>query len=511
MNKKQVSYQETEIAIQEIISELKRLSLEPLTQPILDCLAELTAKLIGLKMSVGELSEDPLNKIKNIPTAINPLVREKVRDKTILITGGSGTVGRELISKLLEFSPKKIIIVDCNETGNDTLLKQYVAEAQAGKIQTYLANIVDYERLNEVFLRERPEIVFHVAAERLPERAEKFPKAAAQANIIGTYTLCALADQYKVEYFIHASTGKCRNIYDERIYPLTKKYGEIIVRLFAESNSTKYGMVRFHSIVENSIAEEIYRQQAKDIRRISPYTSVTKLRHSQTVHEAGAMLLNSLLYADRAEIFGSNQQQQYYLPLDIALYTILSLGEKLPLVFKPHGEGHEADCPGTRRTDDPRNISHAFHTIETESLTEYPEDRMVSVPFPVFDQSLARQKLEEIFKKIDGLSDEEVRVLLISGMEDLARSTFAQASVDLVADSVISGVQSMLKDTSEEVLESLYKHKVFSIAVRGPGKAGSYKNSQGQIFWSESGRICEIVILDPVRQIKVNDGQIVTK
>src|SRR5262249_49943348 len=152
-------------------------------------------------------------------------------------------------------------------------------------------NIISERELRAVFEEYRPQVVFHLAAEREPGRAEKSVRDAILTNIRGTENACRSATDFGAERFVHASTGKCRFLYEDRVYPATKKFAEVIAKTIADScHGTRFSLVRFHHVVDNSIVERRFRDQIARGQPLNVHLPPDRRKHGQSLEEAVAML-----------------------------------------------------------------------------------------------------------------------------------------------------------------------------------------------------------------------------
>ena len=157
-----------------------------------------------------------------------------MKNKKILITGSAGSIGSGLVKEISKLQPRKIIALDQDESGLFNLRQEY-------EITPVLANIREKERIEEVFNKYNPDIVFHAAAYKHVPLLEKFPQEAMKTNIIGTRNIIDISLKHKVEKFVFISSDKAVN--PTCVMGQTKKEGERMCQ------SAGYVAVRFGNVL----------------------------------------------------------------------------------------------------------------------------------------------------------------------------------------------------------------------------------------------------------------------
>lgn len=170
-----------------------------------------------------------------------------LRGKTILVSGAAGSIGSEIVIKLVEFGVKHIIGYEIDETEIYNL--QFKVEKIKTETQTLdfvVGDVRDREKLSRVFKTYHPDIVFHASAYKHVPLMEEHPDEAVKTNIQGTFNLAELAAQSKVKKFINISTDKAVN--PTSIMGATKRFSEMICK-YLNGNETKFMSVRFGNVV----------------------------------------------------------------------------------------------------------------------------------------------------------------------------------------------------------------------------------------------------------------------
>lgn len=167
--------------------------------------------------------------------------------RTVLITGAAGSIGSELGRQFCQYSPKRLILLDNNESGlHDFLVDMQLLHRQIEFVPV-LADITDRAALREVFERYAPDVIFHAAAYKHVPMLEHYPQQAVRVNIGGTRNLAELANEYKVERFVLISTDKA--VKPSSVMGATKRVCEMIVQAIGRDSSTRFTAVRFGNVL----------------------------------------------------------------------------------------------------------------------------------------------------------------------------------------------------------------------------------------------------------------------
>ena len=231
----------------------------------------------------------------------NPELAEFVAGRTIMVTGGGGTIGSELCRQVIANKPAKLLVVDIYENGAYELqmeLAQYYPEAD---VEVLIASVRDYDRLDDIFKRYRPDVVYHAAAHKHVPLMEFSPNEAVKNNCKGTLNMVRLADQYKVKRFVLISTDKA--VRPTNVMGATKRICEMIVQTYSRMSDTEFVAVRFGNVLgSNGSVIPLF---LKQIAAGGPVTLTHKeiTRFFMTVSEAVSLVLQAGLLAKGGEIF----------------------------------------------------------------------------------------------------------------------------------------------------------------------------------------------------------------
>ena len=231
----------------------------------------------------------------------NPELAEFVADRTIMVTGGGGTIGSELCRQVIANKPAKLLVVDIYENGAYELqmeLARYYPEAD---IEVLIASVRDYDRLEDIFKRYRPDVVYHAAAHKHVPLMEFSPNEAVKNNCKGTLNMVRLADKYEVKRFVLISTDKA--VRPTNVMGATKRICEMIVQTYSRMSDTEFVAVRFGNVLgSNGSVIPLF---LKQIAAGGPVTLTHKeiTRFFMTVSEAVSLVLQAGLLAKGGEIF----------------------------------------------------------------------------------------------------------------------------------------------------------------------------------------------------------------
>lgn len=224
-----------------------------------------------------------------------------IEGKTILVTGGGGSIGSELCRQIMKFAPRKLVILDIYENNAYDLQMELNAAYGREKIDVVIASVRDKERLRKVFEKYRPYIVFHAAAHKHVPLMESNPSEAIKNNVFGTLNTVQCADEYGAKRFVLISTDKAVN--PTNIMGATKRVCEMIVQCAQANSKTEFVAVRFGNVLgSNGSVIPLFKKQ---IEAGGPVTVTHKdiTRFFMTIPEATQLVLQAASFASGGEIF----------------------------------------------------------------------------------------------------------------------------------------------------------------------------------------------------------------
>ena len=233
----------------------------------------------------------------------NENIGELIKGKSILVTGGGGSIGSELCRQIAKFNPSRLIIFDIYENNLYNIemeLKQNHYDEKF-EIVAIVGSVRDKKRLEQVFKKYNPYLVFHAAAHKHVPLMEVSPLEAIKNNVFGTYNVANYADKYSVKRFILISTDKAVN--PTNIMGATKRMCEMIIQAFNQKSKTEFAAVRFGNVLgSNGSVLPLFKKQ---ISAGGPVTVTHKeiTRFFMTIPEAVSLVLQAMSYAKGGEIF----------------------------------------------------------------------------------------------------------------------------------------------------------------------------------------------------------------
>ncbi len=273
----------------------------------------------------------------------NENINKYIKGKTILVTGGGGSIGSELCRQISRFNPEKLLILDIYENNvYDVQMELNYNHPELDK-EVIIASIRDMKRMKEIFSKYKPDVVFHAAAHKHVPLMEENPSEAVKNNVIGTYNILKCSDEFKIKKFVQISTDKAVN--PTNIMGATKRFCEIMVQAFDKISKTEYVAVRFGNVLgSNGSVIPLFKRQ---IAHGGPVTVTHPEinRFFMTIPEAAQLVIQAGSIAKGGEIFVLDMGQPvkivdlardlitlsgYKPDIDIKIeYTGLRPGEKL--------------------------------------------------------------------------------------------------------------------------------------------------------------------------------------
>ncbi len=231
----------------------------------------------------------------------NELISSDICGKTILVTGGGGSIGSELCRQIMKYKPSKLVILDIYENTTYELQNELEEKYSSSQIDVLIASVRDKERLNDVFRQYNPEIVFHAAAHKHVPLMEFSPSEAIKNNVFGTYNVAKCAIEFGVKRFVMISTDKAVN--PTNVMGATKRLCEMIIQTFSKLGETEFVAVRFGNVLGSN--GSVIPRFKKQIEEGGPLTVTHPeiTRFFMTIPEAAQLVLQAAAYAKGGEIF----------------------------------------------------------------------------------------------------------------------------------------------------------------------------------------------------------------
>ena len=266
-----------------------------------------TLELIGktpLPSQIREVQIEDLLGRDEVALDLAP-VKALLRGRTVLVTGGGGSIGSELCRQIAKYAPKKLVIFDIYENNaydiQQELKFQYGADLD---LAVEIGSIRDPERLMRLMDTYRPDVVFHAAAHKHVPLMENCPQEAVRNNVFGTLNLVRAADAYDVQKFIQISTDKAVN--PTNVMGASKRLCEMIVQSMAQCSKTTFAAVRFGNVLgSNGSVIPLFKRQIAAGGPVT-VTDARIIRYFMTIPEAAQLVLEAGAMARQNELFVLN-------------------------------------------------------------------------------------------------------------------------------------------------------------------------------------------------------------
>ncbi len=313
-----------------------------------------------------------------------------VKDKTVMVTGGGGSIGSELCRQLVSHQPKCLIIFDIYENNAYDIQQELKINYPDANVVTLIGSIRNVSRLEEVFATYKPDIVYHAAAHKHVPLMEVSPNEAVKNNVVGTWNVAKMADKYGVGKFVMISTDKAVN--PTNVMGATKRICEMIIQTYNGISKTDFVAVRFGNVLgSNGSVIPLFKRQIEAGGPVT-VTHPDIIRYFMTIPEAVSLVLQAGAYAKGGEIFILDMGDPvkiddlaknlirlsgYTLGVNMEIkYTGLRPGEKLyeELLMKEEGlQDTKNKLIHIGKPIDIKNKEHFFENLERLKESAYNE------------------------------------------------------------------------------------------------------------------------------------------
>lgn len=261
-------------------------------------------------------------------------MEDLIRGAAVLITGAAGSIGSELSRQTAKFRPQMLLLLDQDETGIFTIVKELERNFPDVNIHSLVADIRDKEKIEDIFSKLKPQIVFHAAAYKHVPLMEAQPDEAVKNNILGTKVLVQASLNNQAKKFIFISTDKAVN--PTSVMGATKRVGEMICQAYNQKNVTKFISVRFGNVLDSrGSVIPIFREQ---IKRKGPVevTHPDMQRYFMLTYEACLLVMQAGAMGQGGEVFVLDMGKPVKI-LDLAKEMITLSGfepdRDIPIIF----------------------------------------------------------------------------------------------------------------------------------------------------------------------------------
>jgi nucleoside-diphosphate-sugar epimerase len=330
-------------------------------EPTRKRLTGLTAELLAARVDGAAEFQRYLSVSRRAVPIPERQVAAALRGRAVVVTGGGGCIGTVLLREIRRLCPARVISADIAAPRRPVPGVEYVD-----------VDVRSSAAVEGFFDRYRPDIVFHLAAQRDPGLAERHVNYTVETNVLGTAQVAWTAERTGTRRFVYASTGKALRPYSRCVYTETKRIGEWLLADAARRGSMGCSAARFTHVVDNSIVLDRLRRWCDDgdaVRLHSPDTAF----YIQSAIESAQLLLAALL-APADDVFRLHTIHDLDWPvslLDLALGFIAADHRVTPIYLAGHDPGYEeSPYPGLYDPTLSGDVSPLFNAIEAHHVEE---------------------------------------------------------------------------------------------------------------------------------------------
>jgi FlaA1/EpsC-like NDP-sugar epimerase len=249
-----------------------------------------------------------------------------MKEKIVLVTGAGGSIGSELCRQIIEFSPKKLLLLGHGENSIFTIENELRRKAPNQNIVSIIADIQDKKSIEKVFRIHRPHVVFHAAAHKHVSLMEKQPEEAIKNNIFGTKVMAECAHENNSERFILISTDKAVN--PTSVMGVTKRLAEMTIQYYNSISDTKFAAVRFGNVLgSRGSVVLLFKEQIANGGPVT-VTHPEMVRYFMTIPEGVQLVIQAGSFTQGGEIFLLDMGEPIKI-LDLA-YDLIRLSGYVP-------------------------------------------------------------------------------------------------------------------------------------------------------------------------------------
>jgi FlaA1/EpsC-like NDP-sugar epimerase len=333
-------------------------------------------------------------------------IRHALQDRVVLVTGAGGSIGSELCRQIATYHPRRLMLLDRSEPNVFQIEQELIGLEHGERIIPLVGDIMDRLRMEEIFSRYRPEVVFHAAAHKHVPMMEHQPGEAVKNNSLGTAQLADLALEFGVARFILISTDKAIN--PTSVMGATKRLAEMYVQALyaAHPDQTKFMAVRFGNVLgsSGSVIPLFHKQIAEGGPVKVTHPDMT--RYFMTIPEASMLVLQSAMQGTGGEIFVLDMGKPVRI-VDLARQMIELSG------LKPD-EDIQIEFIGVRPGE--KLFEEVTHKGENFAPTTHPKIcRFISQPIKL---DKIREMFEELRGSLHHADLDRIKKLLSKGVPD---------------------------------------------------------------------------------------------
>ena len=333
----------------------------------------------------------------------NEAIGDLIKDRVVLVTGGGGSIGSELCRQIAKYEPKKLLILDIYENNAYDLQNELKSHYPNLDHKVLIASVRERARLEAVFAKYRPAVVFHAAAHKHVPLMEENAEEAIKNNVFGTLNVASCADAYGVLKFVLISTDKAVN--PTNIMGASKRICEMIIQNLDKTSETEFAAVRFGNVLgSNGSVIPLFKKQIAEGGPVT-VTHEEITRFFMTIPEAAQLVLQAASYASGGEIFVLDMGEPVKI-YDLAENLIKMMGHT-------PGQDVKIEITGLRQGEK----LYEELMMEEEGLTATQNEKIfITKPLDIEEQILnaGLAKMEEVIHLHEGVAIKKAVAELVS-------------------------------------------------------------------------------------------------
>lgn len=326
---------------------------------------------------------------------------QTVQDRVVLVTGAAGSIGSELCRQILSFQPREMHLLDNNESGLFDLAAEIRGISPQTTLKLWVASVTDVDKIDAVFNRIRPQLVYHAAAYKHVPLMEEHPDEAFRANVLGTVNVARAARHYQAGTFVLISTDKA--VRPSSIMGATKRIAELmVIALSRQSEHTQFVAVRFGNVMGSRGSAPL--TFMRQIERGGPVTIThpDMWRYFISIPEAVSLVIQAGTFGGSGNIYMLDMGQEINM-LELAQRMIrlrgLRPGEDIEVVFT-------GARPGEKLREE---LVADFENLEA---TVHPKVNRLTASVDISEPELNRL-IDELGAVADDLDELRRRIMLV--------------------------------------------------------------------------------------------------
>ena len=324
-----------------------------------------------------------------------------INDKTVLITGGGGSIGSELCRQIARHKPRRLVIFDIYENNAYDIQMELRREHPELTLDVCIGSVRDRGRVDDLLDTYQPDLIFHAAAHKHVPLMEDSPNEAIKNNVFGTYKTAKAADKYGTSRFVLISTDKAVN--PTNIMGASKRMCEMVVQMMNARSKTDFVAVRFGNVLgSNGSVIPLFKKQIEQGGPVT-VTHPDIIRYFMTIPEAVSLVLQAGAYARGGEIFVLDMGE----PM-----KILDLAKNL---IRLSGYTPDVDIPIVFTGLRPGEKLYEELLMNEEGMQDTP-NKLIHIGKPIeFDMERFEGQLEELYVTAnedgDGIREDVMRIV----------------------------------------------------------------------------------------------------